>query len=298
VNSIGPITANGSPIADPFGAGQIETAPLNSALVGQTDVYYRGYDNNYPDLWRVNEWKREFAGYVAGGNLPGLSMVRVSHDHMGNFGTALAGVNTPEAQQADDDLAVGELVQAVSQSPYAQDTLIIVTEDDCQDGPDHVDSHRATAYFVGPYVRQGAVVSQHYSQVNVLRTIEDILGTGHLNLNTAFQQAMSDVFDVTASPSWSYSATASTVLQSTQLASDTPGGLGAPYALGAVVRPKHDAGYWARATAGFDFSDADQVPPEQFNRVLWKGLMGNKPYPAPKSRRSESRAKSGSRSDD
>ncbi len=71
-----------------------------------------------------------------------------------------------------------------------------MTEDDCQDGPDHVDSHRATAYLAGPYVKQGAIVSTHYGQVNVLRTMEDILGTQHLNLNTAFQRPMSDAFDV------------------------------------------------------------------------------------------------------
>jgi hypothetical protein len=94
---------------------------------------------------------------------------------MGSFGTALAGVNTPETQQADDDLAVGRVVEAVAHSPYAADTLVIITEDDCQDGPDHVDSHRATTYIVGPYVKQNAVVSTRYSQVNVLRTIEDIL---------------------------------------------------------------------------------------------------------------------------
>ena len=68
----------------------------------------------------------------------------------GAFASALAGVNTPETQQADDDLAVGRLVEAVANSPYAANTVIIVTEDDCQDGPDHVDSHRATAYVVGP----------------------------------------------------------------------------------------------------------------------------------------------------
>ena len=74
--------------------------------------------------------------------------------------------------------------------------MIIITEDDCQDGPDHVDSHRATTYVVGPYVKQGAVVSTRYSQVNALRTIEDILGTEHMNLNTAFQGPMADVFDM------------------------------------------------------------------------------------------------------
>jgi hypothetical protein len=256
----------------------VQVAPLDPSLAPLTDVYFRGYDQNYPDLWRYNEWKREFDQYVAQGNLPSLSLVRVSHDHMGSFGTALGGVNTPETQQADDDLAVGRLVQAVAQSRYAADTLIVVTEDDCQDGPDHVDSHRATAYLVGPYVKQGAVISTHYSQVNALRTIEDLLGTQHINLNTAFQRPMTDVFDVRSSGAWSYTAEASTVLAGTAVAHG-PGGLGVKYARGPVVKPKHDARYWAKRTAGFDFSDADRVPPGRFNRVLWKGLMGRKPYP-------------------
>jgi hypothetical protein len=188
-------------------------------------------------------------------------------------------VNTPETQQADDDLSVGRLVQAVSQSRYAADTLIIVTEDDCQDGPDHVDSHRATAYVVGPYVKQGAIVSTRFSQVNALRTIEDILGTQHINLNTAFQRPMADVFDIKSSGAWSYVAEASTVLTTTTVAQG-PGGLGARLAQGPMVKPKHGARYWARLTAGLDFSEADHVPPAKFNRLLWKGLKGHKPYPA------------------
>src|SRR5207342_449661 len=106
---------------DPFASGIIQVAPLAPALAPLTDVYFRGYDQNYPDLWRYNEWKREFDQYVAAGSLPSLTMMRVSHDHMGSFGSALGGVNTPETQQADDDLAVGSLVQAVSQSRFAND---------------------------------------------------------------------------------------------------------------------------------------------------------------------------------
>jgi hypothetical protein len=216
---------------------------------------------------------------MCGGDGANLSLVRFSHDHMGSFKTALGGVNTPETQQADDDLAVGRLVQAVTESPYAADTLIIITEDDCQDGPDHVDSHRATAYVVGPYVKQGAVVSTHYSQVNALRAIEDIFGTQHINLNTAFQRPMADVFEIRHSGRWSYLAEASTVLKGTAFA-QAPGGLGVRFAQGADVKPKHDANYWARVTAGFDFSEADRVPPAKFNKVLWAGMMGGKPYPA------------------
>src|SRR5262249_2581359 len=97
--------------------------------------------------------------------------------------------------------------------------------------------------------------------------------------NTAFQRPMADVFDVKSSGDWSYQAEASTVLKTTQLA-QAPGGLGARFAKGPDVKPKHDARYWAKVTTGFDFSDADRVPPARFNKVVWKGLMGGKPYPA------------------
>jgi YVTN family beta-propeller protein len=282
VNNIGGIGTKTAPVSDPFHAGIVQTAPLDPALAPLTDVYFRGYDQNYPDLWRYDEWKREFDQFVTNRNLPSLSLVRISHDHMGSFGSALGGVNTPETQQADCDLALGRLVESVAHSRYASDTLIIAIEDDVQDGPDHVDSHRGTAYVVGPYVKQGAVVSTRYGQVNVLRTIEDILGTEHLNLNTLFQRPMSEVFDTRGSGKWTFSAEASTVLASTMLAS-LGGNTGIRFAAGPRIEPQHTAAYWDAVTAGFDFSEADQVPPAQFNRVLWTGLMGDKPYPVTRS---------------
>jgi YVTN family beta-propeller protein len=281
VDNIGSIGTNAAPISDPFHAGEVQVAPLDPALASVTDLYFRGYDQNYPDLWRYNEWKREFDQYVANRNLPSLSLVRISHDHMGSFGSALGGVNTPETQQADCDLALGRMVEAVANSRYAADTLFIITEDDVQDGPDHVDSHRGTAYVVGPYVKQGAVISTRYNQVSALRTIEDLLGTEHINLNTAFQRPMAEVFDLRSSGKWTYFAEASTVLATTTLAL-APTGSGNPvrFAAGPLITPKHDAAYWDAVTAGFNFSEADQVPPAQFNRVLWNGLMGGRPYPA------------------
>ena len=279
VNNIGEIGTLAAPVQDPFAADEPQVAALEPSLVPLTDNYFRGYDQAYPDLWRYNEWRREFDEFVANSNLPSLSLVRLSHDHMGSFSSALGGVNTPETQQADNDLSVGLLVQAVAESPYAGDTLIFITEDDCQDGPDHVDSHRAAAYVVGPYVKRRAVISEHYNQVSVLRTIEDVLGTEHLNLNTAYQRPMTEVFDTRASGRWSYQAVASTVLDTTELAR-APGGLPAPLASGPQLKPKHDANYWASTTAAFDFSQADRVPAGKFNRVLWDGLMQGRPYPA------------------
>lgn len=278
VNNIGRIGTRAKPMADPFAAGEVQVSVLDPVLTPHTDLYFRGYDQNYPDLWRYREWKREFDQFVADGKLPSLSLVRISHDHMGNFGTALAGVDTPEAQQADCDLALGKLIEAVAKSPYARDTLVIVVEDDVQDGPDHVDSHRAPTFIVGPWVKQGAVVSTRYSQVNVLRTIEDLLGTEHINLNTAFQRPMADVFDIEGPGTWTYSAVASTVLEGTGLGiAELDGGV--PLAEGPAVQPRRTAAWWARVTRRFDFSDADQVPPDAFNRVLWQGLMPGKPYP-------------------
>jgi YVTN family beta-propeller protein len=279
VNNIGSIGTQASPVSSPFAQGVIQVGPLDPELAPFTDVYFRGYDQNYPDLWRYNEWKREFDQFVANGNLPSLSTVRISHDHTGSFGSALGALGTPELQQADCDLSTGKIVEAVSNSPYASNTLIIFTEDDVQDGPDHIDSHRGPVLFVGPYVKKGVVVSTPYSQVNALRTIEDILGTQHINLNTAYQRPMSDVFDINQNPAWSFTATASTVLRTSTLNFAKGGPDATRFAEGPTIRSTHNAAYWDKVTAGMDFTEADEVPVAEFNRVLWKGLMGNKPYP-------------------
>ncbi len=281
VNNIGPTTyPDGRPVENAGEAGVVQAAALNPTLAPFTDVYFRGYDQTYSDQWTFNEWNREFMGYIANNNLPSFETVRFSHDHTGSFGTALAGVNTPDTQEADNDLAVGRLVEAVAHSQYANNTVIIVTEDDCQDGPDHVDSHRATTYVVGAYVKKRAVVSTRYNQVSVLRTIEDILGTPHINLNTAYQRPMADVFDVSSSGAWNYNAVASTVLKTTSLAlADT----GLKYAGGPDILPRHDAAYWDKATRGFDFSAEDRVPVDLMNEVMWEGLMDGQPYPRERS---------------
>jgi YVTN family beta-propeller protein len=282
-NTPGSIGTIANPISDPFAAGIIQTTTANQLLYqnGFYDPYFRAYDQAYPDFWRFNEWNREFQQFVANGNLPTLEMIRgLSHDHTGSFGSALGGVNTPELQQADNDYAVGLLVQAVANSPYAKDTLIIIIEDDSQDGADHVDSHRATTYFVGPYVKQRAVVSARYSQPNVLRTIEDIFGTEHINLNTYYARPMADVFDIKSSGSWTFHAVASTLLKSTTLGLDPKK---VQFASGPDLKPTHDAQYWAKKTRNFDFSGEDRVPAELYNKILWEGLKGTA-APAAKTR--------------
>ena len=139
------------------------------------------------------------------GNLPALQLVRLPHDHFGDFQEAIDGVNTPDTQMADNDYAVGLLVEKVAKSPYKDTTLIFVIEDDAQNGADHVDAHRSLAHIVGPYVKQGAVVSTSYTTVSLLRTIEDILGLEPLGLTDGLAEPMAEVFEQTLRP-WTYTA--------------------------------------------------------------------------------------------
>jgi hypothetical protein len=246
----------------------------DEALRPHTDVYFRGFDNNLPDYWRYKEWEREFDAKYADGGLPNLELVRFMHDHTGNFGTAIDGVNTPELQQADNDYAVGLLIQKISRSRYKNDTLVFVIEDDSQDGPDHVDSHRSIAFIAGPYVKQGRVISTQYNTVDFVRTIEEILRIKPLNLNDTLAVPMADVFTERLE-NWTYKAVPSPLLEATTLPISK-----SLFAGMKPLMPKHDAGYWAAATKGFDFSAEDRIDFAKYNHVLWKGLMGDKPYPA------------------
>jgi hypothetical protein len=273
---------NTTPLArNPFATGTVMAIPSNAALAPFTDPYFRGFDNAYPDFYRYAEWARDFDSNYGSGGLPALNLVRFMHDHTGNFvagpggspPAAIDGVNTPELMVADNDYAVGLLVQKIAGSIYANNTLIFVVEDDAQDGGDHVDSHRSVALVAGAYVKQGKVISTPYNTINLIRTMEEVLGLPAMNLNDALAAPMADIFNTTPSP-WRFTAAPSALLYNTQL-------LLPPKAAGLKVpKPTHNAKYWARVTKGMDFTDADLVDPAAFNRILWKGMMGNKPYPA------------------
>jgi DNA-binding beta-propeller fold protein YncE len=195
------------------------------------------------------------------------------HDHTGSFSRAIAGVNTVELQVADNDYAVGLVAEKIAHSPCKHNTLIFVIEDDAQDGADHIDAHRSIAFVIGPYVKHNAVVSTPYNTISMVRTIEDILGIKHMNLNDTTANPMLDVFDVDQKH-WTYHAAPSDLLYSTQLP------LPALAAGHKVLHPIHDAAYWEAATKGMDFSVAAHVNGQQFNRIVWQGLMGGKPYPS------------------
>jgi DNA-binding beta-propeller fold protein YncE len=250
---------------DPFAAKTVVAIPTNPTLAPLTDPYFRGFDNKLADFWREREWEREFAQYEAKGDLPALSLVRLMHDHFGDFKQALDKVDVPERQIADNDYALGRLVERVANSRFAGDTLIFVIEDDAQDGPDHVDAHRSIAFVAGPYVKQGQVVSQRYTTVNMLRTIEDVLGIAHLSLNDATQRPMTEIFDL-AQREWHFSARPADMLYGSDLPLPKRTAFAPP-------APTHDAAWWAERTKGMDFSAEDKIDPALFNRILWTGLM-------------------------
>jgi hypothetical protein len=258
----------------------IESDP---SLKDYTDRSFYNYDNRFPDFYRFKEWEREFDSHVANGNMPNFEMLRLMHDHMGSFGSAILGVNTPELEEADNDYGVALLVDKVAHSPYASSTIVFVVEDDAQDGGDHVDAHRSPAYIAGPYVKQGAVVSEHYATVNMVRTMEDILGIQHQNLHDGGVPPMTEVFDITQK-NWTFDAVPSAYLLQTQLPIPVSAANKALQRSGGIIpQSTHDAAWWAAETKGMDFSKADHVDPVAFNKVVWKGMKGNQPYPATRS---------------
>lgn len=271
---------NADVVARPFEQGIKQAVAFKQALKPYTDEYFRGYDQNNADFYLFKEWEREFDEFVQKKQLPNLSFVRFPHDHFGNFSTAKFGVNTVETQMADNDYAMGLLVEKVANSPFKDDTLIFIIEDDAQNGGDHVDAHRSIAYIVGPYVKQGALVSTHYTTVSMVRTIEEVLGLPPLGILDGLTAPMSDMFDKKQS-SWNYQAVVPNILYTTQL--ELP-----PKSQANVAKaptpcldvPKQAAAYWTAVMKGQNFSVEDKLDSDAFNRAVWKGLKGEElPYP-------------------
>ena len=170
-------------------------------LAANTDLNFPGYNlgiaDSSPDLipgstiTRIDEWLKEFNQYQADGNLPTVEFVRLPNDH--TRGTSI-GAPTPRAYVADNDKALGMLVDAVSHSENWKDTLIAVVEDDAQNGPDHVDAHRTVTQLISPFTQTGQVDSTFYSTVSMLRTIELIVGIGPMSQYDAAATPMLNSF--------------------------------------------------------------------------------------------------------
>ena len=157
-------------------------------VMNTTIQNYPQFDLGIPDQFRVDVWNQDFQKDVNAGTVPQLCLMWISSDHTG-------GPPTAQAMQADNDLALGRFVDIISHSPVWKDSVIFVEEDDAQNGVDHVDGHRSPGYVISPYVRQdGYVESHYYSQVNLTRTIEQILGLAPMNQNDLVASPMRTLF--------------------------------------------------------------------------------------------------------
>jgi hypothetical protein len=237
-------------------AGDIQIKLVKDpALQPYVDRKYRGFDLDYPDVDRAKEFISEWKQFDSTSNAPQLSIVRMGNDHTKG---ASAGALTPFAYNADNDYAVGMLVDAVSHSKLWQSTAIFVIEDDSQDGPDHVDSHRAPVWVISPYTRRGIVDSGMYNQTSVLRTMELIMGLRPMTQFDAAARPMFESFNRTpdATP---FSVISPKVSLTDKNSANTPG---------------------AAESSKMDFRDADRVDDDELTAVLWHAIKHADP-PAP-----------------
>ena len=251
----------------PVFARHIATKP---ELRGHYDPRYPDFETSYPDQLRADEFLNEFSGFVSSrrqGNdtMPQFILLYLPDDHTGGL---RKGYPKPAASVADNDLALGRVVEAVSHTDYWNDTAILVLEDDAQDGPDHVDAHRSIAFVISKYaprrIESGKAVpvveSTFYTTVNMLRTMEALTGAPPMNNNDARAAVMAPLFS----------------------------GSGDQPAFDADRRNRDNGLIYQVNPASsehaekFDFSHPDANDAAQLNRVLWKDRMGNRPMPAPR----------------
>jgi len=265
----------GDPIPENYGGGTSQypwAIPLiyknvatKPELVGHFDPDYPDFNLSFPDQLRVNEFLTHFNQWVADlkdghDTMPTFVMLRLPNDH--TAGTR-PGSPTPRASVADNDLAVGRAVDAVSHSPYWDSTAFFILEDDAQDGADHVDAHRSISLVVSKYApHQDTPFVDHnfYTTVSTVHTMLTLLGCPPLNNNDAFAPLMTPEFSgVGDQPAFSADYR------------NRDNGL-----IYTANQPKAEG---AKESAKMDFQHEDRADPVRLNVILWKDAMGNKPVP-------------------
>jgi DNA-binding beta-propeller fold protein YncE len=232
--------------------------PNLKILEGHFCPYYTSWDETVRDTTRVNQWKRDFDSLLRINAVPQLNTLRLINDH--TEGMSL-GRPTPFAHVADNDWAVGLFVEHLSKSPIWEQSVVFIVEDDAQNGPDHVDAHRTTAYVAGGYVKRGFIDHTPYSTSSMVRTIELILGMAPMSQ-----------YDAAATPMWrSFSK-----IPNTKTFHAIPANVNLN-----DVNTKD--GPLARKSKTFDFSKEDRANDFEFSEVIWKGVRGeHSVMPAPK----------------
>ncbi len=263
------------------GTAGLENAPTKRALLGHSDAQYRQFDMTYADSEafgllgvapapkqkatygalndpsRVTAWKREFAAFVKNGDLPALSMLRLPRDH--TAGTT-AGASSPRAMVADNDFAVGQIVQTISQSQYWRSSAIIIVEDDAQNGYDHVDAHRSIAFVISPFVQRGRHDSRFYNTDSALSTIERLLQMPPMTQYDAIAAPL-DVFGAQPLNAEPYQA----ILPSRAILSE----VNTAKSPGAAVSARL-----------LDPLREESAPDEALNAILWHSVKGRQKPPA------------------
>jgi YVTN family beta-propeller protein len=219
------------------------------ALRPYTSPTYPGWEMRIPDQVRVDAFLKEFRESEASGVWPSLLFVYLPQDHTKG---ATPGAPTPRAHLADNDLALGRLVEAISHSKFWKDTCIFVNEDDPQDGFDHVDGHRSLCLVISPYTKRHRVISRFYNQGSVLHTLERMLGLPPMNQLDALAPTMEACF--TPKPDFRPFAA---------LPASIP------------LDEKNPAG----PPIAMDFARPDRIDDDALNRALWMAEKGSIPYP-------------------
>ncbi|MGH7583681.1 MAG: bifunctional YncE family protein/alkaline phosphatase family protein [Gemmatimonadales bacterium] len=229
---------------------------LKPFLDAHTDSAFPGFDLDIPDQHRADEWLKQLAGWVTSGSMPALQILRLPNDHTkGGSGGALS----PRAYVADNDLALGRVIEGLSRSVFWKNTVVFVLEDDSQNGPDHVDSHRSPLLIISAYNRPH-VWHRFGNTTDVIETIEEILTLGHLSQFDAFGRPFRGIFASTPDL--------------------TPWRVLTPKTPLDERNPRNTPA--ARASARLDFRLEDLADDDTFNRILWQMMKGDRPYPAPK----------------
>jgi DNA-binding beta-propeller fold protein YncE len=246
--------------------------PTKAALRDHFDPLFPDFNTDYPDQLRADEFLNEFGAYVRAREshegpdleLPSFILLYLPDDHTGGTRPHRA---RPAANVADNDLALGRVVDAISHSPYWDDTAIFVLEDDAQDGADHVDAHRSTAFVISKYSPGAAakpyVEHRFYTTVNMIHTMESLLGLPPMNQNDAYAPVMSGLFSG-AGDQQPYKADYRNLKN------------------GLIYETNKRDSPGAKVSSKMDFSRPDAAGAARLNRVLWQDRKGAAPVPAPK----------------
>lgn len=223
---------------------------------------YIGFPNKVPDVYRSAEFIKELNEFEKKNNFPNFIIMLLPNDH--TSGTK-PGLPTPRAAVADNDLALGQIVEAISNSKFWKETCIFVTEDDPQAGLDHVDGHRTVGMVISPYTKRKEVVSTYYSQINMVRTMENILCIPPMNQLDQAAESMFDCFSET--PDFTpYKAESNNI----PLDEMNP-------SLQVLSGKKL---YWAEKSLEQNLDDYDRIDEDTFNRIIWHAVKGyDRPYP-------------------